>query len=74
MIKTIVFDFGNVLIDWSPYYLYSPYFRNEETCRYFVENVIDRKWFTQIDKGNTLFIAYCKTDITEQQMCSELNL
>ena len=57
MIKTIVFDFGNVLIDWSPYYLYSPYFRNEETCRYFVENVIDRKWFTQIDKGRLMDVC-----------------
>lgn len=63
MIKTIVFDFGNVLIDWSPYYLYSPYFRNEETCRYFVENVIDRKWFTQIDKGRPMDV--CTAELTD---------
>ena len=30
MIKNIVFDFGGVLLDWNPRYLYRQYFKTEE--------------------------------------------
>ena len=26
MIKNLIFDYGGVLLDWNPHYLYDPYF------------------------------------------------
>ena len=55
MIKNVIFDFGNVLIDWNPAYLFLPYFNgNEEECRFFTDNVCNREWFTRMDRGEDM--------------------
>ncbi|MBO4589801.1 MAG: HAD family phosphatase [Bacteroidaceae bacterium] len=51
MIKHIVFDFGGVLIDWNPLYLYNNYFGNEEQARWFIENICTMEWNVQMDAG-----------------------
>ena len=39
-VKNIVFDFGGVLIDWNPRYLYYPYFGgDEEQAEWFLKNI-----------------------------------
>ena len=30
MIKNIIFDFGGVLVDWNPHYLFDKYFNDIE--------------------------------------------
>ena len=30
MIKNIIFDFGGVLVDWNPHYLFDSYFNDKE--------------------------------------------
>lgn len=32
-IKNVIFDFGGVLVDWNPRYLYRPYFGNDAEDR-----------------------------------------
>ena len=55
MIKNVIFDFGNVLIDWNPAYLFLPYFGgDEEKCRFFTDNVCNREWFTRMDRGEDM--------------------
>ena len=55
MIKNIVFDFGNVLIDWNPAYLFLPYFNgDQEKCRFFTDHVCNREWFTRMDRGESM--------------------
>ena len=55
MIKNVIFDFGNVLIDWNPAYLFLPYFNgDEEKCRFFTDNVCNREWFTRMDRGESM--------------------
>ena len=55
MIKNVIFDFGNVLIDWNPAYLFLPYFNgDEDKCRYFTDNICNRDWFTRMDRGETM--------------------
>ena len=45
MIRNVIFDYGNVLVDWNPKYLFLPVFNgDEEKCRYFTENVCNREW------------------------------
>ena len=55
MIRNVIFDFGNVLIDWNPAYLFLPYFNgDEDKCRYFTDNICNREWFTRMDRGETM--------------------
>jgi haloacid dehalogenase superfamily, subfamily IA, variant 3 with third motif having DD or ED len=55
MIKNVIFDFGNVLVDWDPAYLFLPYFNGDkEKCRYFTDNVCNREWFTRMDRGEDM--------------------
>lgn len=52
-IKNIVFDFGGVLIDWNPKYLYRDIFCNEEEMDYFLGNICTPQWNEQQDKGRS---------------------
>ena len=55
MIKNVIFDFGNVLIDWNPTYLFLPYFKgDEDKCRFFTDHVCNREWFTRMDRGESM--------------------
>ena len=53
-LKNIVFDFGGVLIDWNPVYLYKNVFDNEEKMNDFLENICTSEWNLQQDKGRSL--------------------
>jgi 2-haloacid dehalogenase len=57
MIKNIIFDFGGVLVDWNPRYLFRDLFDNEEEMDYFLENVCTHTWNEQQDAGRSLSIA-----------------
>lgn len=50
-IKNIVFDFGGVLIDWNPHYLYRQIFDEEQDMLWFLENVCTPEWNLELDKG-----------------------
>ena len=51
-VKNIVFDFGGVLIDWNPRYLYYPYFDgDEEQAEWFLKNICTYAWNIQMDGG-----------------------
>ena len=55
IISNVVFDFGNVLIDWNPAYLFLPYFNgDQEKCRFFTDHVCNREWFTRMDRGESM--------------------
>lgn len=51
-IKVIVFDFGGVLIDWNPRYLYKKIFSNEGEMEWFLTNICTDGWNAQQDKGH----------------------
>jgi haloacid dehalogenase superfamily, subfamily IA, variant 3 with third motif having DD or ED len=51
-IKAIIFDFGNVLLDWNPRYVYQRYFPNDpEGMERFFNEVDFMNWNTLQDKG-----------------------
>lgn len=51
-IKTIIFDLGGVLIDWSPNYVYTDdYFDTTETREYFFEKICTPDWNENQDAG-----------------------
>lgn len=51
MIKSVVFDFGGVLVDWNPHYLYDKYFASREKADWFLENICVYSWNIQMDGG-----------------------
>ena len=54
MIRNIVFDFGGVLVDWNPEYLFKDVFRDKSELDYFLENVCTPGWNEQQDAGRPL--------------------
>ena len=56
-LKNIVFDFGGVLIDWDPVYLYRDVFASEEEMNWFLENICRYDWNLQQDGGRPLVEA-----------------
>lgn len=51
MRKNLVFDFGGVLMDWNPRYVYDPYFGDEAKSRWFLENICTLEWNSLLDLG-----------------------
>lgn len=54
MIRNIIFDFGGVLVDWNPEYLFKDVFRNRSELDYFLENICTPDWNEQQDAGRPL--------------------
>lgn len=53
-IKAILFDFGNVLLEWNPRYIYRRYFPgDEEAMEQFLQEVNFMDWNAQQDKGRS---------------------
>jgi len=51
-IKAIIFDFGNVLLEWNPRYVYQRYFPDDpEAMELFLKEVDFMNWNLQQDKG-----------------------
>jgi 2-haloacid dehalogenase len=53
-INSIIFDLGNVLIDWNPDYVFDELFEDKDQKKYFFENICTMEWNEQQDAGRTL--------------------
>lgn len=53
-INTIVFDFGGVLIDWNPEYLYRKVFHDKKEMCYFLQHICTQEWNEKQDAGRPL--------------------
>ena len=51
MTKNIIFDFGNVLVQWHPELIYGQYFGDEAKAWWFLRHVADNNWRLRIDAG-----------------------
>lgn len=53
-IKAIIFDFGNVLIEWDPRHVYRRYFPDDDAAmEQFLHEVSFMEWNAQQDKGRS---------------------
>lgn len=50
----LIFDFGGVLIDWNPHYVYDPYFGDRAKTDWFLANICTMKWNEQVDAGKPM--------------------
>ena len=53
MYKNIIFDFGNVLVEWHPERVYGKYFGDEAKAWWFLRHVTDMDWRQRIDRGES---------------------
>lgn len=49
--SNIIFDFGGVLLDWDPRYLYREHFHDDEKMEFFIKNICTGEWNAQMDAG-----------------------
>ena len=54
MIKNVIFDYGGVLLDWNPHYLYDPYFGDVDKAEWFLTNICTYEWNAQHDNGKPI--------------------
>jgi 2-haloacid dehalogenase len=50
-IRSIIFDFGGVLLDWNPHNLYNRFFHNRSEIDHFLSEINFSDWNLQQDKG-----------------------
>lgn len=56
-INTIIFDLGNVLINWDPMHVYKDYFDSEEKKEQFFGNICTADWNEEQDAGRSIVTA-----------------
>ena len=54
MIKNVIFDFGGVLVDWNPKYVFREVFDTGQEMDYFLENICTMEWNIEQDRGRTI--------------------
>lgn len=54
MTDTILYDFGAVIMDWNPHYLYDEYFQDKDKSEWFLSNICTGTWNSQMDAGKPL--------------------
>jgi 2-haloacid dehalogenase len=52
--NTIIFDLGNVLIDWNPSYLFTKLIEDDKKRKYFLENICTSDWNEEQDAGRPI--------------------
>ena len=57
MIRNIVFDFGGVLVDWNPEYLFRDVFSERSELEHFLQNICTPDWNEKQDAGRSLASA-----------------
>lgn len=55
--KNIILDFGGVLLDWNPRYVFDAYFGDREKSEWFIRNVCTQDWNAEMDKGKPFDVA-----------------
>lgn len=53
-IRAVVFDFGGVLFDWSPHYLYRQLIADHHERQQFLDTICTQAWNEQQDAGRSL--------------------
>src|SRR5260221_1337152 len=52
-IKAIIFDFGGVLVDWNPHYLYRSFLPNDDAIDDFLSEIGFVEWNQEQDRGRS---------------------
>jgi 2-haloacid dehalogenase len=73
LIDTVVFDVGNVLIDWNPRHLYRKLFADEERMEWFLAHICTPAWNIEQDRGRSFAQAVAELTIRHPQWEPEIH-
>ncbi len=73
-VKAVVFDFGGVLIDWNPRYLYRKVFRDEAEMEYFLNNICTPEWNWRMDKDKTFAESVAELKAIHPEYAREIEM
>src|ERR1700759_2805996 len=63
-LPAIIFDFGGVLIDWNPHYLYRSLFNNDdEAVARFLNEIGFVEWNVEQDRGRPVAVAVAELSV-----------
>ena len=62
MIRHLIFDFGGVLVDWNPRYVFVPWFGDAAKAERFLSEICPYDWNAQVDSGCTT------AEVTEERV------
>ena len=74
MIRNIVFDFGGVLVDWNPEYLFKDVFTDRSELDHFLENICTPDWNEKQDAGRPLSEAIRTLQVKHPKYRDEIRL
>lgn len=74
MINTVIFDFGGVLVDWNPHYLFDPYFGSKEKADWFLKNICTMSWNVEVDGGKPIAQAVAELSAIHPEWGPEIHL
>ena len=74
MIKNIIFDFGAVLIDWNPHYVFDPYFGDPGKADWFLSNICTSEWNGEMDKGKPIVQGVAELSARFPEWAAEIEL
>ena len=74
MIKNIIFDFGAVLVDWNPHYLFDSYFGSKEKADWFLANICTAKWNGEVDRGMPISEAVKQLSEVYPEWATEIDM
>ena len=70
----LIFDFGKVLIDWDPHYLYDPYFGDRTRTDWFLKNICTMEWNTQMDGGKAFATGIAELSALHPEWSAEIEM
>lgn len=74
MIRTVIFDFGGVLVDWNPHYLYDGYFGSRDKADWFLQNICTMDWNVQMDGGKPFAEGIAELSAEHPEWAGEIRL
>lgn len=70
----VVFDLGNVLLDWDPRHLYRKIFADEEEMEFFLTEVCHPEWNLEQDRGRSFAEAISEATARHPKYAREIAL
>jgi 2-haloacid dehalogenase len=71
-IDAVVFDFGAVLLEWNPRYLYREMFEDADRVEWFLSEVCPPEWNVEQDRGRTIDEAEVEAIRRHPEMAHEI--
>lgn len=72
--RNVIFDFGNVLVEWHPERVYGEYFGDEAKAWWFLRHVADLDWRQRIDAGESINQCIAELQARHPEYCDAIEL